>query len=127
VARGSGLDRERISRGSKGGRGSGQHNDAHARTRLGVIMKDNILIIHSTDNVAVALKTLGVGEIAVAKGIEGFRALEEIPASHKIALQNISKGEEIIKYGEIVAVSTRDIKKGEWVHTYNLESKRWKK
>jgi len=90
-------------------------------------MKDNILIIHSTDNVAVALKTLGVGEIAVAKGIEGFPALEEIPASHKIALRDILKGEEIIKYGEIVAVSTRDIKKGEWVHTHNLESKRWKK
>ncbi len=90
-------------------------------------MKDNILIIHSIDNVAVALKTLGVGEIAVAKGVEGFRALEEIPASHKIALQNISKGEEIVKYGEIVAVSTRDIKKGEWVHTHNLECKRWKK
>ena len=90
-------------------------------------MKENILIIHSTDNVAVALKTLGVGEIAVTKGIEGFRALEEIPASHKIALRDILKGEEIIKYGEIVAVSTRDIKKGEWVHTHNLESKRWKR
>jgi altronate dehydratase len=90
-------------------------------------VKDNILIIHLADNVAVALKTLGVGEITVAKGTEGFRALEEIPASHKIALKDIPKGEEIIKYGEIVAVSTRDIKKGEWVHTHNLESKRWKK
>ena len=90
-------------------------------------MKENILIIHSTDNVAVALKALGVGELVVARGIQGFRALEEIPASHKIALRDILKGEEIIKYGEIVAVSIRDIKKGEWVHTHNLESKRWKK
>jgi altronate dehydratase len=90
-------------------------------------VKDNILIIHSRDNVAVALRTLGVGELAAAKGIEGFLALEEIPASHKIALRDISKGEEIIKYGETVAVSVRDIKKGEWVHTHNLESKRWKK
>ena len=90
-------------------------------------MKENILIIHSTDNVAVALKALGVGELVVARGIQGFRALEAIPASHNIALRDILKGEEIIKYGEIVAVSTRDIKKGEWVHTHNLESKRWKK
>ena len=90
-------------------------------------MTDNILIIHSKDNVAVALRTLGAGELAAAEGIEGFRALEEIPASHKIALRDISKGEEIIKYGEIVAVSTRHIKTGEWVHTHNLESKRWKK
>ncbi len=90
-------------------------------------MSDNILIIHPRDNVAVALRTLGVEELAAAKGIEGFQVLEEIPTSHKIALKNISKGEEIIKYGEVVAVSTRDIKKGEWVHTHNLESKRWKK
>ncbi len=90
-------------------------------------MSDNILIIHPRDNVAVALRTLGVGELAGAKGIERFPALQEIPASHKIALKDISQGEEIVKYGEIVAVSTRDIKKGEWVHTHNLESKRWKK
>ena len=90
-------------------------------------MSDNILMIHPRDNVAVALRMLDVGELAVAKGIEGLRAVEEIPTSHKIALKDISKGEEIIKYGEIVAVSTRDIKRGEWVHTHNLESKRWKK
>lgn len=90
-------------------------------------MKDNILIIHPRDNVAVALKVLSAGELAVAQEREGFCTLQEIPASHKIALKDIPRGEEIVKYGEIVAVSTRDIKKGEWVHTHNLESKRWKK
>ena len=90
-------------------------------------MKDNILTIHPRDNVAVVLKTLDVGELVVAKGVEGFPALEKIPASHKIALRDISQGDEIIKYGETVAVSGRNIKKGEWVHTHNLESKRWKK
>ena len=90
-------------------------------------MKDNILVIHPRDNVAVALKTLGKGELAQAKGIEGFLVLEEITASHKVALRDIPEGEEIIKYGEPVAVSARTIKKGEWVHTHNLESKRWKK
>jgi altronate dehydratase len=90
-------------------------------------MEDNILVIHPRDNVAVALRTLAAGEQASGKGITGFSVLEEIPASHKIALRDISAGEEIIKYGEIVAVSTREIKKGEWVHTHNLESQRWKK
>jgi len=90
-------------------------------------MKDNILVIHPRDNVAVALKNLVPGEQATGKGIPGFPALGEIPASHKLALRDISAGEEIIKYGESVAVSTRDIKKGEWVHTHNLESQRWKK
>ena len=90
-------------------------------------MKDNILLIHPRDNVAVALRDLEAGEMATAKGMEGFPALEKIPASHKIALRDISQGEEIIKYGETVAVSGRNIKKGEWVHTHNLESKRWKR
>lgn len=90
-------------------------------------MKDNILIIHAGDNVAVALRALHAGEQVAAEGSEGFPTLEAIPASHKIALRDIAQGEEIIKYGEVVAVSTRNIKKGEWVHTHNLESKRWKK
>ncbi len=90
-------------------------------------MKNNILVIHPRDNVAVALRTLAPGEQATAKGQEGFPAREEIPASHKIALRDIPAGEEIIKYGETVAVSTRAIKRGEWVHTHNLESRRWKR
>jgi altronate dehydratase len=90
-------------------------------------MQDNILIIHPRDNVAVVLKTMGAGESAIALGKKGFPVLEGIPVSHKIALRDISEGEEIIKYGETVAVSIRNIKQGEWVHIHNLESKRWKK
>jgi len=90
-------------------------------------MEPNILIIHPRDNVAVVLSALAAGETAVAQGVEGLTALSDIPASHKIALANIAAGTEIIKYGETVAVSTRDIKKGEWVHTHNLESRRWQR
>jgi altronate dehydratase len=90
-------------------------------------MKENALLIHPRDNVAVALRNLSAGEEVKAKGVEGLAALQEVPASHKIALRDIPAGEEIIKYGETVAVCTRDIKKGEWVHTHNLESRRWRK
>ncbi|MBI4962704.1 MAG: UxaA family hydrolase [Desulfomonile tiedjei] len=90
-------------------------------------MTDNIIVINSRDNVAVALMTLSEGETAAAKGLEPFTVLEKIPASHKVALQDIAAGEEIIKYGEIIAISTQEIKKGQWVHTHNLESERWKK
>jgi len=89
-------------------------------------MKDSVLIIHPRDNVAVALLAMNAGDTVTANGIEPFKTLDEIPASHKIALRDISIGEEIIKYGETVAVSTQMIKKGQWVHTHNLESKRWK-
>jgi altronate dehydratase len=90
-------------------------------------MKDNIVVIHSGDNVGVALRTLRQGETAVAEGLELFVVLEEIPSSHKVALRDIAAGEEIIKYGEIIAVSAKEIKRGQWAHTHNLESGRWKK
>jgi altronate hydrolase len=88
---------------------------------------DNILIIHSRDNVGVALQAIAKGEPVIAGGKEVFLTLEEIPASHKVALQDISTGEEIIKYGEPVAISIQIIRKGQWVHTHNLESKMLKK
>jgi altronate dehydratase len=90
-------------------------------------MKNNVLIIHPRDNVAVALTAMTAGDMVTANGIESFKTMDEIPVSHKIAIRDISIGEEIIKYGETVAVSTQIIKKGQWVHTHNLESKRWKK
>ena len=90
-------------------------------------MTDNILIIHTADNVGVAVKAIDSGESVVAGGKELFSALEAIPASHKVAIRDIEKDDAIIKYGEPVAVSTRKILKGQWVHTHNLESKMWKK
>jgi altronate dehydratase len=90
-------------------------------------MTDNILVIHPRDNVAVALRSLGPGEEAKGQGLEGFDVLEPVPPSHKIAIRDLAPGEEIVKYGEVVAVTSRGIKKGEWVHTHNLESQRWRK
>ena len=90
-------------------------------------MNDNVLVIDPRDNVAVALRNLVPGEEAKGKEVSDLKVLNEIPASHKIALRDLGPGEEIVKYGEVVAVTTRAIKRGEWVHTHNLESKRWKK
>ena len=47
---------------------------------------------------------------------------EKIPAGHKFALRNISMGEYVIKYGEIIGKATQDIPQGEWVHTHNVKS-----
>ena len=47
---------------------------------------------------------------------------ESIPAGHKYALQDISCGEYVIKYGEIIGRATQDIAKGDWVHTHNVKS-----
>lgn len=90
-------------------------------------MKDNILIINKKDNVAVALRDLKANEAVISGDAESFPLLEDIPASHKLALRDIQVAEEIVKYGEVVGVSAQEIKRGAWIHTHNLESERWKK
>ena len=42
---------------------------------------------------------------------------------HKYALNDIKKGEDIIKYGNPIGQATDDIKKGEHVHTHNVKTK----
>ena len=38
----------------------------------------------------------------------------------KYALREIAAGENIIKYGNPIGHATKDIRKGEWVHSHNL-------
>lgn len=65
----------------------------------------NGMVIDGKDNVGVSLD----GDVTV-------------PAGHKYALRDIREGEAIIKYGEIIGRATKNISKGEWVHTHNLKS-----
>ena len=44
----------------------------------------------------------------------------DLDTGHKVALRDIAAGENIIKYGFPIGYATRDIKKGEHVHTENL-------
>lgn len=48
----------------------------------------------------------------------------DIPYGHKIATRDIHVGEDINKYGEEIGIATHEIKKGEYVHVHNLDSKR---
>lgn len=41
---------------------------------------------------------------------------------HKIALHDIKKGQDIIKYGYSIGHATEDIKQGEHVHTHNIKT-----
>ena len=61
------------------------------------------ITIHPRDNVAVALEDIKAGEMIPAShdglGEEDLvEAAQDIPRGHKIALTDIKKGEEIIKY-----------------------------
>jgi len=49
---------------------------------------------------------------------------EAIAFGHKFAVVPIRKGEDILKYGEVIGAASRDIQPGEHVHVHNLEGKR---
>jgi altronate dehydratase len=84
-------------------------------------MKANVIIINAKDNVAVALADIKKGEQAALPDGTSVEAVSDIPYSHKIALIDIAKGADIIKYGELIGEAKTSIKKGEWVHTHNLD------
>ena len=78
--------------------------------------------INESDNVAVALKPLGKDfEIQAGDGVP-VKTLEDIPAGHKVALKDISEGEDIIKYGYRIGIATKDIPAGSWIHTHNIRT-----
>ncbi len=81
----------------------------------------SVLRIHPTDNVAVALEPLSAGAVISLPGVE-LKALEDIPAGHKIALREIPEGENIIKYGFPIGHATRAIPAGAHVHIQNLKT-----
>ena len=78
-------------------------------------MKSKLYKIAPDDNVAVALSDMAKGENA-----DGITLLSDVKAAHKVALCDIKKGENVIKYGFPIGHAVCDIKKGEWVHTHNL-------
>ena len=68
------------------------------------------------DNVVTATKTVTAGV-----SCEEFNALENIPMGHKIAANNIKKGQQVTKYGQCIGYASVEIKAGEHVHTHNVE------
>jgi len=82
-------------------------------------LPNDALKIDSKDNVAVATHPIARGEAVVVNGAAVCKAIEDIPAGHKVALAPIPSGGKVIRYGEVIVVATRSIARGEWVHVHN--------
>ena len=68
----------------------------------------NVVQIKDVDNVAVAVRDLPAG----TEVRPGLTARDDIPQAHKIALTDIPKGREIIRYGVVLGYAKDDIPKG---------------
>ncbi len=90
-------------------------------------MAEQALVIDPRDNVAVALEELAAGQrctVRVGEVFQQVELLEKIPFGHKFALRQIAKGENVLKYGEVIGEATADIEVGAWVHVHNVVSQR---
>jgi hypothetical protein len=85
------------------------------------MMQRKYIILNSKDNCATSLEDIPQGtQIKILE--KTIVITQKIQIGHKFALNDINKGDKIIKYGEIIGIATADIKKGEWVHTHNITS-----
>ncbi len=72
--------------------------------------------LDSSDNVITAIRALEVGT-----NCEGVTTNQMIPRGHKIATQDISDGEAVIKYAQPIGYAHGNIKAGDHIHTHNLD------
>ena len=88
-------------------------------------MNRKLLIINDRDNVGVLLETAQRGDTC-QYGETSIEILEPIGFAHKVALVDIPKQGNVVKYGENIGFALSDIKKGQWVHVHNMGCKRGK-
>jgi altronate hydrolase len=69
------------------------------------------------DDVGVAIRKIVPGTV-----VGDLTVHDEVPTGHKVALHPIAAGERVLKFGVPIGRATRDIDKGELVHTHNLTS-----
>lgn len=85
------------------------------------------IMINSQDNTAIAFNDIKAGEnvsIITSSGevIREIATEQAIPFGHKIALAAISRGENVLKYGEVIGIATQQINSGGHVHIHNVKS-----
>jgi altronate dehydratase len=89
-------------------------------------LNSNFILLSEKDNVAVASIPLKNGDKIKIKN-STIEIVEDIDFGHKIAMKDIKKGDEVIKYGEVIGIAKQSIKAGELVHIHNLKSRRAEK
>ena len=90
-------------------------------------MKRDAIVIKEEDNVATALRNLEISEeasVGVGEKTISIPIKEDVEFGHKFAIHDILKGQDIIKYGEIIGRATADITTGTHAHIQNIESLR---
>ena len=84
-------------------------------------MNKSFIKINPADNVVVCLRPFSKGEEI---DVDGHRIVivQDTPAGHKVLLDDVSEGTDIIKYGYPIGHAREAMKAGEWVNETNLKT-----
>ena len=88
-----------------------------------MIALDPLLLLHPSDNVAVARRALQAGEILSVAG-RTLQVAEAVPANHKVAITDIRERDLIRKFGQPIGSASTKIAGGQWVHVHNVSIER---
>ncbi|MDO5377174.1 MAG: galactarate dehydratase [Clostridia bacterium] len=72
--------------------------------------------IHPRDNVAIVVQAMRAGQ----ELMPGVVTLSDVPQGHKVALSDIEKDGEIIRYGVVLGYALERIAKGSWINEHML-------
>ena len=78
-----------------------------------------LLRLHPSDNLAVTRRAVKADEIVTLDG-QSITIAEAIPANHKVAIQQIAKGQTIRKFGQPIGSAVTPISVGQWIHVQNV-------
>lgn len=82
-------------------------------------MQNKLIKVHPLDNVAVALVNLYAGESVILEN-RTITIGVDVPAKHKIALENLAQHDKIIMYGVLVGKACHPIATGNVLNTNNV-------
>lgn len=82
--------------------------------------------LNDKDNVASVFDTVVAGDFVQVIDKRGhsfeLKILQDIPYGHKVAIAELSVGDQVTKYGEEIGIASAVIHVGEHVHIQNIES-----
>jgi altronate dehydratase len=76
-----------------------------------------VIKLNERDNILIALSDLKEGSTLTGHGI---LLRQEVPRGHKLASKQISKGENVYRYGQVIGQALSEINPGEHIHSHNL-------
>jgi (2R)-sulfolactate sulfo-lyase subunit alpha len=88
------------------------------------------LVHRRGDHVGVATSDIEAGERVIGVFMDDdstieVEALAAVPLGHKIAIEALDSGAEVLEYGTRIGLAPSGLEVGDYVHTHNIRSARW--